>query len=309
MTTQVRKPKYTIHDGFLMPMGFPVEGLASGLSYEAQPGDIYIATYPKCGTTWAQHIVWLIQHDGEPLPEGKSMTVEIPHLEEVGKEVVAALPTPRAIKTHLPFQMTPYHSEAKYIYVARNPFDCAVSMYHHTRGFIKHYEFAEGTFDEFFECFIAGEVDWGFYFDNLMSWYDHKEDRNVLFLTYEDMKANTPRAVLEIAEFLGSEYVSKLKDEVILNKVLYHSSFEDMSKNQSRWSSKRPENMPPFIRKGEVGDWQNYFSEDQARRLSEKFLARTKGTSATNLWSGLTPPLPTFYDNFQTLNYRKSLSN
>lgn len=276
-----------------MPMGFPPEGFASGLSYEAQPGDIFIATYPKCGTTWTQHIVWLIQHNGDPLPAGKSMTVEIPHLEEVGKEVVASLPAPRAIKTHLPFQMTPYHQSAKYIYVARNPFDCAVSMYHHTRGFVKHYDFAEGTFDEFFECFIAGEVDFGDYCDNLMSWYEHKEDNNVLFLTYENMKVDKRKAVLEIANFLGTEYSSNLKDEEILNKVLEHSSFEDMSNNQSRWSSQRSENMPPFIRKGEVGDWTNHFSKEQERRLAEKFFIRTKGTDAASLWNDITPPLPT----------------
>lgn len=293
MKTQPRKPKYTIHNGFPMPMGFPPEGFASGLSYEAQPGDIFIATYPKCGTTWTQHIVWLIQHDGDPLPAGKSMTVEIPHLEEVGKEVVASLRAPRAIKTHLPFQMTPYHQSAKYIYVARNPFDCAVSMYHHTRGFVKHYDFAEGTFDEFFECFIAGEVDFGDYCDNLMSWYEHKEDNNVLFLTYENMKVDKRKAVLEIANFLGTEYFSKLKDEEILNKVLEHSSFEDMSNNQSRWSSQRPENMPPFIRKGEVGDWTNHFSKEQERRLAEKFFILTKGTAAASLWNDITPPLPT----------------
>ena len=51
------------------------------------------------------------------------------------------------IKTHLPFAMTPWHDEALYVYVARNPFDCAVSFYHHTRGFPQHYRFADGTFD------------------------------------------------------------------------------------------------------------------------------------------------------------------
>ncbi|MEC4819738.1 MAG: sulfotransferase domain-containing protein [Scytonema sp. PMC 1069.18] len=287
MTTKTRKPKYTVYNGFSIPLGFPVEGFASGLNYEAQPEDIFIATYPKCGTTWTQHIVWLIQHEGEPLSQEKSMTVMMPHLEEVGKKVVAALPTPRVIKTHLPFQMTPYHSDAKYIYVARNPFDCAVSFYHHTRGFVKHYDFAEGTFDEFFECFISGEVDWGDYFENLLSWYEHKEDSNVLFLTYEYMKADTKKAVIKIAEFLGTEYLNKVRDIEILNSVLYHSSFESMSKNQSRWSSPRQANMPPFIRKGQIGDWKNHFSLEQAKRLKEKFVIRTQGTGAENLWADI----------------------
>ncbi|NES87067.1 MAG: sulfotransferase domain-containing protein [Moorea sp. SIO2B7] len=283
------KPRYIIHDGFRMPMGFPVEGFASGLSYKAQPGDIFIATYPKCGTTWTQHIIWLIQHDGKPFPAEKSITEKMPHLEEVGKEFVAALPTPRVIKTHLFYDMTPYHRDAKYIYVARNPFDCVVSFYHHTKGFVKHYDFADGTFEEFFECFISGEVDFGDYFDNLLPWYKHKDDKNILFLTYEYMKEDTKGAVIKIAEFLGNEYLNKVKNETILNKIVNYSSFESMSKNQNRWSSKRPENMTPFIRKGKVGDWNNYFTSSQIKRLTEKFATKTKGTGLEKLWENIIP--------------------
>jgi hypothetical protein len=35
-----------------MPAGFPVEGFFSGLSYEASKNDLFVATYPKNGTTW-----------------------------------------------------------------------------------------------------------------------------------------------------------------------------------------------------------------------------------------------------------------
>ncbi|MDJ0729779.1 MAG: sulfotransferase domain-containing protein, partial [Crocosphaera sp.] len=62
-----KKPSYYNHNGFLMPMGFPIEGFTSALKYEAQPSDIFIVTYPKCGTTWTQYILWLMQHQGEPL--------------------------------------------------------------------------------------------------------------------------------------------------------------------------------------------------------------------------------------------------
>ena len=149
---------------------------------------------------------------------------------------------------------------------------------------MKHYDFAEGTFDEFFDCFITGKVDFGDYFDNLLSWYEHKDNNNILFLTYEYMKADTQQAILQIANFLGDEYVQKIKDQEILNKILYHSSFEQMSLHQNRWSSKRPENMPPFIRKGKVGDWRNYFSPSQIEKLREKFIAKTKGTELEKLW-------------------------
>ncbi|NEP41802.1 MAG: sulfotransferase domain-containing protein [Okeania sp. SIO2H7] len=281
---QSTKPSYILHKNFRLPMGFVPEHFESGLAYQAQAGDTFIVTYPKCGTTWTQHILWMLSHDGKPLPLGKNINLEVPHLEEAGGDFVESLSEPRFIKTHLSYDLTPYNPDSKYIYVARNPFDCAVSFYYHTKGFIKHYDFAEATFDDFFECFIDGEVDWGDYFDHLISWVKHRSDRNVLFLTYESMKNDPKTAIMEIANFLGYNYVEKVKNTKILDSILEHTSFSRMSKDQSRWSSQRPTNMTPFIRKGEVGDWKSHFSVSQTQRLSQKFRTRTAGTEAANLW-------------------------
>jgi hypothetical protein len=267
-----------------MPMGFPVESFESGQRYRAAPGDIFVATYPKCGTTWMQYIVYLLLHGAEPLPAGKRLDAVFPHLEEIGAEAVGALPEPRLIKTHLPFERTPWHAGARYIVVARNPFDCAVSFYHHTRGFVRHYDFADGTFEDFFECFIRGEVDFGDYFDHLASWLPHEHDANVLFLTYEQMLADPRAAVVAVGAFLGGAAASVAADAALVARIVAASSFDSMSRNQRRWSSERPANMPEFVRKGVVGDWAQEFSGEQARRLAAKFAERTRGTSAATLW-------------------------
>jgi hypothetical protein len=285
MNRAPRKPRYTVHDGFLMPMGFPVAGFDSGRRYVAHPGDIFVSTYPKCGTTWVQYIVYLLLHGGEPLPSGLGINDVFPHLEEVGEAAVRALPEPRLIKTHLPFERTPWHAAARYVYVARNPFDCAVSFYHHTRGFVKHYDFADGSFEDFFECFVRGEVDFGDYFDNLLSWLPQAAEPNVLFLTYEDMLADPPAAVSAIGDFLGDAAAATSRDLGLVGKVVEASSFDKMRVDQRRWSSQRPANMPEFVRKGVVGDWANHFSAAQARRLAQRFVERTRGTAAENLWS------------------------
>jgi hypothetical protein len=285
MTRATRRPAYTVHDGFLMPMGFPVEGFDSGQRYRAEAGDIFVSTYPKCGTTWVQFIVYLLLRRGEPLPAGVGLNDVFPHLEEVGEAVVRALPKPRLIKTHLPFARTPWHGAARYIYVARNPFDCAVSFFHHTRGFVKHYDFADGTFDDFFECFVRGEVDFGDYFDHLLSWLPRAAEPNVRFLTYEDMLADPRAAVTAIGEFLGGDAAAAVSQPGLVERILEASSFDKMRLDQRRWSSQRPANMPEFVRKGVVGDWQNHFSPVQARRLAERYVQRTRGTAAEHLWS------------------------
>lgn len=284
-----RTPSYSVYDGFRLPLDFPRDGFVTGLSYEAQPSDVFVSAYPKCGTTWTLYIVWLVLHDGEPLPADREHKVDMPHLEEVGSAVVEALPEPRIIKTHLPHSMTPYHPQARYIYVTRNPFDCAVSFFHHTQGFVDHYDFADGTFADFFECFLSGEVDFGDYFDNVLSWYARRADDNVLFLTYEGMQRDPRNAILEIADFLGPSAQAAMNDPAVLEKVLRHSSFDSMSRDQARWSSRRAEQFSPFVRKGVVGDWTTTFSADQAERLSQKFAARTQGTELGQLWEGLIP--------------------
>jgi len=282
-----RGPRYTIHDGFRMPMGFPVAGFESGQRYRAAPGDIFVTSYPKCGTTWAQYIVYLLENDGCALAAGQRLDDVFPHLEEVGEAAVRALREPRLVKTHLPFSRTPWSAQAKYIYVARNPFDCAVSFYHHTRGFERHYDFAEGSWDTFFECFVRGEVDFGDYFDHLLSWWPRRSEPNVLFLTYERMLEAPASAVQAIGAFLGGEAAELARDARRLDAVVRASDFEHMRRDQGRWSSARPADMPAFVRKGVAGDWRSHFSAAQARSLAAKLRARAAGTAIEGLWPGL----------------------
>jgi hypothetical protein len=282
-----RGPRYQLHGGFRMPMGFPVEGFESGQRYRASPGDIFVASYPKCGTTWTQYIVYLLQHDGRALAPGRRLEDVFPHLEEVGDAAVRALAPPRLIKTHLACERTPWSAHGKYVYVSRNPFDCAVSFYHHTRGFVRHYDFAAGTWNTFFECFVRGQVDFGDYFDHLLSWWPKRAEDNVLFLTYERMLEAPAEAVRAIAAFLGGGAAELARDVRRVDGIVRDSDFEHMRRDQGRWSSARPADMPAFVRKGAVGDWRNHFSADQAKRLAEKFRARTGGTAVEDLWPDL----------------------
>ena len=253
---------------------------------------ILLERFKSGGTTFVQHIVYLILNSGIPVLPNERLNDLFPHLEEVGKEFIekqANKDGKRLIKTHLPYQMTPQSSKAKYIFVSRNPKDCVVSFFHHTRGFPKHYGFADGDFDVYFNLFIDGMVDFGSYFTMLRSWFDHKDDDNVLFLTYEALRCNTRETILSIAKFINMDYYHKLleQDEHILDEVLKHSSLECMKQNPIRWCSERPSEQTPFIRNGGVGSWgeiltstqvaildnmmKKAFTEDELALLGEKY--------------------------------------
>jgi len=291
-----RRPRYRIVDGFRMPLGFPPEGLRSGRDYAPQRDDIFVATYPKCGTTWTQHIIYMLVRERR-IEAGETIRELFPHLEEVGREFVERSVRPRLIKTHLPLPIAPFSPSAKFVYVARNPFDCAVSFYHHTRGFPRHYEFTGGTFDEFFEAFVTGEVDFGDYFAHLHSWIAVASDANVCFLTYERLKQDIDGAIEAIGAFIGGRAEEIAADPVVRASIVAETSFERMSSAQERWSSKRPADMPQFLRKGVVGDWVNHFSVDQLRRLLRRVERELHGTPLLSIWSELLDDVRRYSDD------------
>ncbi|GFY38134.1 amine sulfotransferase [Trichonephila inaurata madagascariensis] len=97
-------------------------------------------------------------------------------------------------------EQVPWSDDAKYIYVARNPKDCCVSFYHHMKD-IPGYQFADGTFEEFFDLFTKGELEFGDFFDHHIPWYNIRTSKNVFFTTFEEMKRDFKSLAIKVAEF------------------------------------------------------------------------------------------------------------
>ncbi|XP_013788999.2 sulfotransferase 1 family member D1-like isoform X1 [Limulus polyphemus] len=289
--THKKIPLHTV-EGIPIPTSFfTPEKLQSAISYKATPEDVFIVTYPKCGTTWMQYIVWEIINEGAPLPSFDDMNVKyVPFLELTGREIAETMKPPKLFKVHLPYHLTPHHPEAKYIFVARNPFDCCVSFYNHTKKIKNCYHFEDGTFDDFFECFIRGEVHYGDFFDHLLSWWPHRQDPNVLFTTYEEMKSNPENAVTNVAKFLGNDYWEKLKDDKdLVDKILENTDFNNMKEKLQYNIGQDGDNdqKVEFFRKGQVGEWKENFSDEQYRRLKKHMMQKTEGTDIPKLWKDL----------------------
>lgn len=294
---------------------FPDEILRGALAYRHRPGEVYVVTYPKCGTTWMQHILYHVYRLGQPPPSAEHFFRSMPFLERHGVEAVTGLSFPgSAIKTHMLYDEDRICPDAKYIYVVRNPFDCCVSFYHHYKLY-PIYQFERGTFDEFFEIFLSGDVDGGDYFDHLSSWYPHRNDHNVLFVRYEDLKLDTKSWVLTVADFLGTEYGKALRsDPDVLARVLKAASVEEVRRlarlereyqaelmaytprhRLPRWAqlyldhsghratSKHAEGTS-VVRKGVVGDWKNHFNAEQVQRMKDKAALKSSDINLLSLW-------------------------
>ncbi|KAM7287067.1 amine sulfotransferase-like [Ixodes scapularis] len=277
------------------------------LKYRPRDGDIVLVTYAKGGSHWTQRIIQLLL-DREDVPSTYSDFVRrTPVLEYHGAAAVNDMPPPRFFRTHLQLLRNNFNDKAKYVYVARNPWDTCVSLYHYTRRLPKH-QFEDGTFDDFFEAFVTGELGFGEYFDHVLHGYARKDDPNVFFMTYEELKADAPGMVLKLAYFLGEEYGNMLEgSEEIFQGVLMKSSFEFMSRVLQpreeefsaafensfslvdKLSSSGPEGSKDndfrLFRKGKVNDYHELFSPDQIQRMQARIDKMTEGTDIMSLWN------------------------
>ncbi|XP_077988512.1 sulfotransferase 1B1-like [Glandiceps talaboti] len=277
-----------IYDGVKFPWTCMPATLDCLRDFEVREDDVYLVTYPKAGTTWLQELVSLICNHGNPndvidIP----LDVRVPHLEitvpmdREGKMTappaylnIKTMESPRLIKTHLPKNLLPrqlHEKRPKIIYLARNPKDLAVSFFHFYKinPFLKTYN----AWETFLMDFMKGDVIYGKWSDHALSWWKNRQDENVLFLKYEDMKRDLSTAVVQISEFLGEAL-----DTSAVRRVVDHCSFESMKKNPMATKvylcaalGIDPHVDSPFVRKGKVGGWRDVFTVAQNEVFDEVY--------------------------------------
>ncbi|XP_037074426.1 sulfotransferase family cytosolic 1B member 1-like [Pollicipes pollicipes] len=239
--------------------------------FQARPTDIFVASFPKSGTTWLQEIVWRIVH-GETGAGGKADTpleyrfplLDMPSAVNMEMRSVHEMDDPRLIKTHLTYDLLPpsvHTSGTKVLYVTRDPRDVCVSYYHCTR--MVNYEKYRGTFPELRDRFVRGEVMHAPYREHVQGYLRHAD--TVLCVTYEQLHADRAAVVRRVATFLGRPATD---DQV--ESIVSHTSFGAMKENPGtnfrHWEKKglvTAGQEGTFMRKGQVGDWRNYFTEEE----------------------------------------------
>ncbi len=262
-------------NGSIWPAFMTEEQLRMCSTFPNRPGDVFLVTYPKSGTTWLEEIVRCITRPKKSSQENLSDTTML-RFEMVSQELIGALPSPRSIATHLPFALVPRSSKhtVKYIYLARNPKDVAVSMFYFMRS-MPLFGF-DGTWSEFLQHFMKGNIPVGVsYFDHVLEWWTHKDEENILFLKYEDLKKDLNGQVKIIAEFLGFKF-SDEEAQAVAEKCTFQAmkSNPNLAINKSSKFRKQK----PHLRKGVVGDWKNHFSDEQLAEFNKLYESRLKGT-------------------------------
>ncbi|XP_014681220.1 PREDICTED: sulfotransferase family cytosolic 1B member 1-like isoform X2 [Priapulus caudatus] len=249
---------------------------------EVYPEDVWVITYPKCGTTWTQEIVWLVCNNADTeTANAVELDTRFPFFEYPfinRRPTIRKMPSPRLIKTHLALPVLPYQiveKKPKIIYTMRNPKDTCVSMYHFIK-MLTPFNY-KGNFEEFAKEFFMGvTVGHGSFWDHHRDYWRLKDEMNILILKYEDLITDLAKEVKKIAAFLDKE----LTEEQV-QTIVEHCTFKTM-KNNSASNQSHMQNigftragMGDFMRKGKIGDWKNYFTPElnnMVDQLNKKYL-------------------------------------
>ncbi len=248
----------------------PVRSLLE--TFVPRSDDIFVVTYPRSGTTWMQMILYQLTTDGEM--NFGHITQVCPWLERAlsrGTDV-DALPSPRVFKSHLPYGRIP-KGPCKYIYVVRDGKDVAVSYYH----FQKTHMGFQGTFEEFFEQFLAGEVHYGSWYRHVRGWWRHRADANVLLLHYEDLVADLEGCLRRMAVFIGREIAPERFPGILERcSFAFMKEHEDLFDPLTAMLYEHRLERNSHLRQGRAGGWEAELSPAQAAHFDEVFGPRLR---------------------------------
>jgi len=241
--------------------------------------DIFVPTAAASGQTWLLTLLYHLKTRGlQPEFQGRGLLGVTPLLhiargpeerENLQKKMVA-LDDPRIFKMHVNWEQIPRPpaSLARVITVTRDLREMPYSLYRHFLALEKHPPWFRGDFDEYFEQWMESKIA----FDFIRSFWPHRNDHDVLWHRYSDMKADLRGETERILAFLNWE----LSDTEI-SRVLELVDFRYMRSDQHLLGAKgksafrEGEN---FFREGCVGKNRARLSDEQERRVVDRARAQ-----------------------------------
>ncbi|XP_033108635.1 sulfotransferase 1C4-like [Anneissia japonica] len=268
------------YEGIMMPIMINRESLEYVKNnFEVRDDDVWLCTYPKSGTHWLMQIIQLLKLDGDyeklvekGVKDVKPLEFALPYPGglKYAYKYYEQLPSPRLVVTHLPFTLLPkqvFEKKAKVIYVARNPKDTAVSMYYFTKPTFKTKNI-ELEWSTFIYMFMSGKAPYGQWTSHVLPFWNHRNEDNVMFLKFEDIKKNTIENVRKVAVFTGLSTSDTVLQKTVKNSSTKHTRAVMDGENNGTDATKQT-NVGAFVRKGVIGDWMTHFTVSQSREFDK----------------------------------------
>lgn len=229
-----------------------------------QGSDIFVATYPKSGTTWVGYFLALVVADRcepghGPLTLG-SFRQWVPGINEDYRRGslrrYRRLPRPRIFTLHASYDPV----FRRVVYLVRDPRAVAVSYYYYRRQVDADFEV---SLDAFVQTSGVGPFDWA---EHVRGWLNHPDPSRVLVVRYEDLVHEPNREFKRIAQFCGLG----LSEDAVARYV-ERSSFENMRRAELSFEEKGAARDIPFVRRGEINSWEEELSEASVQIIENRY--------------------------------------
>ncbi|KAL2933267.1 Cytosolic sulfotransferase 15 [Bienertia sinuspersici] len=276
--------------------------------FEAKDTDLIIASHPKTGTTWLTTLLFAVVNRGKyPLSESPILYQHPHHLvhrledvhfrEAIGNQLISfsdlnKLLPPRLFSTHFPYVSLPESiktSNCRILYICRNPLDTFVSQWHFYSKIAKHLggdqHLKPYSFEDYFEDWLEGRIMFGPFFEHVVDYWMKSLERpeKILFLKYEDLKYDPIQHLKRVADFVGIPFSPEEESEGVITGIIEMCSINnvkelEVNKNGVNFTGVEKR---AYFRKGEVGDWTNYFTPNMVERMNKLMQQKLGGTGLT----------------------------
>jgi len=238
-----------------------------------KPQDIFLASYPRSGSTWLRFILFQTL-TGED-PGFKRIDQGIPEI-QLHRGVPPLLPGGgRLIKTHEQYR----REYTKAVFLVRDIRDVLVSCYVRSVEAGLAQLVSKGDFDSFLLSFLRGRaLQQGSWQQHSRSWLESPlaKNGNLMVVRYESLRRDSEQVIGQLLKFLGVTPDSRIIRKAIENNSLQQMrAKEDNAIKAGEQSALLGCHQSPggeegrFIRKGSVGGWRSELTDANVRLIEQ----------------------------------------
>ncbi|XP_005103703.3 sulfotransferase 1C2-like [Aplysia californica] len=201
-------------------------------------------------------------------------------LDTVGLDIIRdtfpTLPSPRVLASHRWFQFLPkqaFEKKPRLVYVLRNPKDAWVSYFKLYTSYKSEDMYFCGSWEEYFELQMSGEFVWGSWFQHVLAveqFITEHPEFPVYVIQFEKLKERPAEVIQEFCRFLN---VPEDKAKEIADATKFQNMKKEVLKGDGGVLMKQmfKDEHHGYLRKGNMGDWKEYFTVEQNKRFEQMF--------------------------------------
>ncbi len=237
-----------------------------------KPQDIFLASYPRSGSTWLRFMLYQIL-TGED-PRFQSIDRTIPEI-DAHRGAPSLLPNGgRLVKTHEQYR----NEYMKAVFLVRDLRDVSLSCYARSVEVGLAELVSGGDFDSFLVSFLEGRaLQQGSWQQHSRSWLESPlaPNGNLMVIRYEDLRRNSEHVLSELLRFIGLT-----ADPQVIRQAVENNSLKQMRAKEDKAKTTGEKSVllashrttgedGRFVRSGSIAGWRKKMNDSQLKLVDE----------------------------------------